>query len=184
MNVLLHYQIFSGVITFLIHLLNRKRFLGSIKAVALLLLLITYFLIFPHVRKPIKSATMNLDSLSVAIVYNWRENKEVINLIKSYSECLEESFDEEFVSFNELLETNLASDIGTKQNSIELYLHRLITGIFFGDIYQMEKMTCTSTCHSLLPTQWRTLILETKSNLKGMKEHHGTKLAQSHTKHY
>lgn len=49
------------------------------------------------------------------------------NLIKSYPEDLEESLNEEFVQFTELLKTDLASHIGAKQDLVELQLYRLIT---------------------------------------------------------
>lgn len=48
------------------------------------------------------------------------------NLIKSYPEDLEESLGEEFVQFIELLKTDLASHIGTKQDLVELQFYRLI----------------------------------------------------------
>ena len=57
-------------------------------------------------------------------------SKEIVqrssNLIKSYPEDLEESLGEEFVQFTELLKTDLASHIGTKQDIVQLQFYHLI----------------------------------------------------------
>ena len=48
------------------------------------------------------------------------------NLIKSYRKDLEESLGEEFVQFTEMLKTDLASHLGTKQDLAELQFYSLV----------------------------------------------------------
>ena len=64
--------------------------------------------------------------LSDTVIYAWRDLKRLSNLIKSYPEDLEESLGEEFVQFTELLKTDLASHIGTKQDIVGLQFYCLI----------------------------------------------------------
>ena len=113
-----------------------------------------------------------------------RSSKRSLILIKSYPEDLEESLGEEYVQFTELLENDLASHIGAKQDLAELQLYRLITDnsleSSFPNVENTLRIYLSRMVTKCSGERSFSKLKRIKNEL--YKEHHGSKqIEQSHS---